>query len=86
MSNLPKATKEDLQAIGQALPRGSYVKIAKRCKCSDEYVRRFFRGDYNLNDDNIKILDEAESIVKAKLRRENVAQKKMNQLLSQTKE
>ncbi|OPZ87929.1 MAG: hypothetical protein BWY74_03281 [Firmicutes bacterium ADurb.Bin419] len=75
----------DLVAVAETLPRGSFVKIAEVCNCSDEYVRRFFKGEYFITEENIKILDAANKILDKELAIEEKAKKKVTEILNKAR-
>lgn len=77
--------KEDLAKIAKLLPHGSFVRLAKKCRCSDEYIRRFFRYHYEITKDNMKILDEASKILAEESSITEVAQNKTTKILTDFK-
>jgi hypothetical protein len=79
-------TTKNLILIADALPDGAISEIARRTNYSQAYVSRFFLGQYNLSEKNIRILDEADKILETEKAFDIEAQKKLNTLLSKTRE
>lgn len=61
--------KETLNALYEALPSGAIGEIAKRTKYSGSYVSQFFKGSYNVTEENSVIIDEAKKIINEQLKR-----------------
>lgn len=79
-------TTKNLKAIHDSLPDGAIGEIANRTSYSRSYVSGFFAGKFYLSEKNLCILDEADKILDEEKEFDNHAQKKLNTLLSKTRE
>ena len=77
---------QNLRLIADSLPDGAITEIARRTSYSQSYVSGFFAGRYNLSGRNMCILDEADKILEEEKAFDQQAQKKLNTLLSKTRE
>lgn len=55
--------KETLKKLYDTLPKGGITEISNRVKYSQAYISQFFRGGYNVTDQNRSIIDEARAII-----------------------
>ena len=77
---------KNLRLIADMLPDGAITEIARRTSYSQSYVSHFFRGKYYLSRRNMCILEEADKILEQEKAFDHYAQKKLNTLLSKTRE
>lgn len=68
---------KDLKIIGQGLPYGALKRIAEKNNVSQAYVSKFFNGEYELTDENTKLLNEAEIILTEEAAKDQVRQHKL---------
>jgi hypothetical protein len=78
--------KKDLKFIADSLPIGGMNKIVEKSGYSQSYISKFFNGEYNLTEKNIHILDLVDEVLEADKKFHKEGQKKLNKLLSTSKE
>ncbi len=78
-------TSKELNKIAESLPYGAFKRIAENCGVTPSYVSQFFKGDYALTDENIKLLDEAEKILQEEIEKKDNRNLKLKSVYDKTK-
>lgn len=69
--------KKNLIALGKALPTGAFAEIEKRLNAKERifstpYISRYFRGGYNITDQNRIIIEIAKQVLTEQLAKASI--------------
>ena len=64
MVNQYQIDKNTLRKLREALPFGGLKLLAERAGFSTVFLHKFFKGDTTINDENKRIITEAQKIIR----------------------